>query len=299
MEAISENNFNNFYGALSEYIEYLFIERGLSPNTEEAYRSDLTFFINFLEANNLSTFEEITRNTLNLYIRDMKKYNYSPRSVTRKIASLRGWFKWMLSNEYIDHDPTLSIEQPKLEKRLPKVLTIKEIDTILSHPLPIIDKAIIELFYSSGLRVSELVNLTLSNINLDNGYLRCLGKGSKERLVPIGEEAQLYLKEYLNERDLIQTKNNLNSESLFLDKNANQITRQEVYLLVKKLGTLVNKHITPHTIRHSFATHLLENGADLRVVQELLGHCDVSTTQLYTHISKKRLKDVYFKINND
>lgn len=288
---------NLFYEFLSEYIEYLFVERGLSPNTEHAYRRDLSFFIDFLEKNSVFSFENLTRPVINSYIRDMKQNGYSPTSITRKIASLRGWFKWMIANELIEHDPTLSIEQPKLDRRLPKVLTLAEIEKILSQPLSNRDKAILELLYAAGLRVSELANLAVTNINLDGGYVRCFGKGSKERLVPIGEEACHKIKKYLKERDFILKKTGKKTDILFLSEKGEVISRQDVYLLVKNLGTIVNKHITPHTIRHSFATHMLENGADLRIVQELLGHCDVSTTQLYTHISKKRLKDVYFAIN--
>lgn len=275
------------------------MERGLSQNTEQAYRRDLTFFIEFLEKNSINCFENISRSVINAYIREMKQNNLSPTSITRKIASLRGWFRWMTANELIEHDPTLSIEQPKLDRRLPKVLTLPEIEKILSQPLSFLDKAVLELLYAAGLRVSELVNLDIVNINLDGEYVRCFGKGSKERLVPIGEEAKIKIKNYLKERDFILKKSGKKSEALFLSEKGERISRQDVYILVKKLGNIVNKHITPHTIRHSFATHLLENGADLRIVQELLGHCDVSTTQLYTHISKKRLKDVYFAINSD
>jgi integrase/recombinase XerD len=304
MEVFKQNSnktddFNIFYEFLSEYIEYLFVERGLSPNTEQAYRRDLIFFIEFIEKNSIHDFEKLTRSIINTYIRDMKQKGFSPTSITRKIASLRGWFRWMIANELIEHDPTLSIEQPKLERRLPKVLTLPEIEKILSQPLAVQDKAILELLYASGLRVSELVNLKVANISLDGGYVRCFGKGSKERLVPIGEEARLKIENYLKERDFILRKTRKKTEILFISEKGEIISRQDVYLLVKNLGKIVNKHITPHTIRHSFATHLLENGADLRIVQELLGHCDVSTTQLYTHISKKRLKDVYFAINKD
>lgn len=288
---------NVFYEFLSEYIEYLFVERGLSHNTEQAYKRDLAFFIEYLEKNSINGFENITRSVINAYIREMKQNNYSATSITRKIASLKGWFRWMLANELIDHDPVLGIEQPKLERRLPKVLSVSETEKILSQPMAACEKAMLELLYAAGLRVSELVNLDISNVNFDSGFVKCFGKGSKERIIPFGEEAKIKIKNYLKERDFILKKAGKSKNALFVNEKGERISRQNVYKLVKKLGKIINKNITPHTIRHSFATHLLENGADLRVVQELLGHCDVSTTQLYTHISKKRLKDVYFAIN--
>jgi integrase/recombinase XerD len=296
MEHISDSL---FFKNLSEYIEYLFIERGLSSNTEHAYRRDLTSFINFLDKTQIYNFDDISRSVINSYIRDLRASGLAPTSITRKIASLRGWFKWMVAQEMINHDPTVSLEQPKLSRHLPKILTMGEINKILVQNLSWLERAVFELFYASGLRVSELVDLNLSNVNLEQSYVRCFGKGSKERLVPIGEEAKSAIKFYLRERNSILQKYSLKTSVLFVDENGQNITRQKVYILIKKLGGYVNKHITPHTVRHSFATHMLENGADLRVVQELLGHSDVSTTQLYTHISKKRLKEVYFAINND
>lgn len=288
-----------FYQYLYEYIDYIIIERGLSSNTETAYRSDLCVFIDFLEKNSITSFENITRATLNLFIRELRVNRYASSSITRMIASARGWFRWLISNEYIQFDPTVSIEQPKLMRKLPKVLSIKEMDLLFDQSFNSMDKAILELLYASGLRVSELVNLKLSNVNLSNGYVRCFGKGSKERIVPIGNESKKALEIYLKEREIALLKSNKNSEIFFIRENGSFLNRQDVFRFIKDLGKIVNKKISPHVIRHSFATHLLENGADLRVVQELLGHSDVSTTQLYTHVSKKRLKDVYFAINCD
>lgn len=288
-----------FFNYLSEYIEFLFIERGLSNNTEQAYRRDLTSFVEFIEKNSIKDFEDITRSLINSYIRDLRSRNYASTSITRKIASLRGWFKWMAANELINHDPTVNLEQPRLTRYLPKVLTINEINIILSQKLSSLEKAVFELLYAAGLRVSELTDLNLSNVNLEHSYVRCFGKGSKERLVPFGEEAKAAINFYLKERNFILLNHNLKNSALFIKEDSKRISRQEVYELIKNLGRHVNKHITPHMIRHSFATHMLENGADLRVVQELLGHSDVSTTQLYTHVSKKRLKEVYFEINNE
>lgn len=292
------NSDSYFFEYLSDYLEYLFIERGLSVNTEQAYRRDLVFFIEFLEENLIKSFDEISRSIINSYIRKMRSLNFAPTSITRKIASLRGWFKWMMVNDLINHDPTLSLEQPKLSKYLPKVLSMNEINTILSQDLNLMDRAIFELLYACGLRVSELTNLNLSNVNLEHGYVRCFGKGLKERLVPIGDEARKVIKKYLKERAYRLYKSERKTEAFFVNDSGKRVTRQDVYIIVKNFGKIVNKKITPHTIRHTFATHMLENGADLRVVQELLGHSDVATTQLYTHVSKRRLKEVYFNIDD-
>lgn len=287
-----------FIHYIAQYLEYLEVERGLSQNTIDAYRRDLTHFTEFLSSLDIEDLALIKRTHLNLFVKEMRDKSYSPTSVTRNIASLRGWFGWLCTNEIIVHNPTLSIEQPKLLKKLPKVLTIKEVDSILNKHLSVIERAVFELLYSAGLRVSELVDIKLQNIDLKSNYVRCIGKGSKERLVPIGNRAQEIIKKYLKDRDYYVQKYNLNSKFLFISEKGRKITRQDVYVIIQKLGSKIDKDISPHTLRHSFATHLLENGADLRVVQELLGHSDVSTTQLYTHVSKKRLKDVYFSINS-
>ncbi len=287
-----------FIHYIAQYLEYLEVERGLSSNTIDAYRRDLTFCTDFFIENQIEDFSSIKRMHINAYIKKMRDKNYSQTSISRVIASIRGWFNWLCSNEIINHNPTLSIEQPKLAKKLPKVLSMQEIDSILENNLTILEKAIFELLYASGLRVSELAGLQLQNVDLSLNYVRCIGKGSKERVVPIGKKANLALDRYLKEREYITKKFKLNTKKFFVSENGKEINRQTVYCIIHLLGQKINKHISPHTLRHSFATHLLENGADLRVVQELLGHSDVSTTQLYTHVSKKRLKEVYFAINN-
>ena len=282
---------------ISQYLEYLEIERGLTENTILAYRSDLYSLNEFFIKNNILEISEITRIKLNMYIKNLYDKKYTPRSIAREIATIKGFFKWLNTNEFIGHNPSLSIEQPKLPKRLPKVLSMKEINSLLERNMTKLDKAILELLYAGGLRVSELTNLQIQNIDLKSKFLRCTGKGSKERIVPIGKKACSAVSNYLEERNYTIQKYNLKTKFCFLKDNGQRITRQDVYLFINNLGKNLNKDISPHTIRHSFATHLLENGADLRVVQELLGHSDVSTTQLYTHISKKRLKDIYFSIN--
>lgn len=286
-----------FDSFIVNYIEYLEVERGLSLNTLLAYKSDLFSLSNFLLNVGINDFENIKRIHLNMYIKNLYDKKYTPVSITREIASIKGFFKWLSVNDYIKHNPALAIEQPKLPKKLPKVLSIKEINKLFQNNLTILQKAIIELLYASGLRVSELSNLPISNVDLKTKYVRCIGKGSKERIVPIGGKACSALKKYIDERNLLVKKYNLTTKYLFLNEQGRRITRQDVYKFIRNIGHNIDKDISPHTIRHSFATHLLENGADLRVVQELLGHSDVSTTQLYTHISKKRLKEIYFSIN--
>lgn len=282
---------------LSEYLNYLEIERGLSQNTIDAYRRDLADFLEFCSQKGIEDIQKIERTHINGYFLLVHERKLSPTSVMRKTASLRGFFKWLCANEICDKNPALTLEPPKVPKKLPKVMTIEEINKILSENLDKKEKVIVELLYGCGLRVSELVNLKFNDIDMNGKYLRCIGKGSKERIVPIGSMALKAIKNYQKERDFVLQKNRKNSKHLLLTDCAKNITRQEVYTFIHKLGEKIHKSISPHTLRHSFATHLLENGADLRVVQELLGHSDVSTTQLYTHISKKRLKEVYFAIN--
>ena len=280
---------------LSQYLEYLEIEKGLSINTIDAYRRDLEIFLD--QNNECENFDDFKRNHINNYIMFLHENDYAPSSIMRKIAALKGFFKWGCANELCTINPTLTLEQPKLPKHLPKVLTLNEIDAILKSNLSVLENLIIELLYSCGLRVSELVNLNLNNINLAAKYVICKGKGDKERMIPIGKIAKKAINSYLEERNLLLEKYNLSTNKLLIKENGRFITRQDIYVLIHEKGKLIQKNISPHTLRHSFATHLLENGADLRIVQELLGHSDVSTTQLYTHVSKKRLKDVYFSIN--
>lgn len=282
------------YQIIGEYLEYLELEKGLSQNTLEAYRRDLSEFSQGVE-----DITKVDRMSINMFIRKLRENKLAPSSIIRKMASLRGFFKWASSAGIIDKNPASTLEQPKVPQRLPKVVSIKEIEEMLHNNLTPLEHVIMELLYSCGLRVSELVNLKTSDIDLSSKYVRCFGKGSKERIIPIGEIAKKAVTEYMTKRDFLVKKYNLNTKLLLIQNSGRLITRQDVYTFIHAQGKLIHKNISPHTLRHSFATHLLENGADLRVVQELLGHSDVSTTQLYTHISKKRLKDVYFSINNE
>lgn len=287
-----------FHQSIAEYLESLEVERGLSQNTIDAYRRDLTGMCDFLQTEGLEEFEQIKRNHINYYLKQLHDEGYTAASITRKIAAIRGCFRWLLANEIITQDPSLSIELPKLSKRLPKVVSVSDIEAILSNHLDETESVIMELLYGAGLRVSELVGLELNNIDLASKYVRTFGKGSKERIIPIGEKAKKAIKNYFKIRDFLVKKYRLDTKRVLIKENGKTVTRQDVYVFIKKQGELLKKHISPHTMRHSFATHMLENGADLRVVQELLGHSDVSTTQLYTHVSKKRLKEIYFSINS-
>ena len=283
------------YQIISEYIEYLELEKGLARNTIEAYRRDLE---NFSDTLNIYEVDSVSRLSVNSYIRSLKENKYAPASIMRKVASLRGFFKWADSMGIIGTNPTATLEQPKVPQRLPKVVSIKEIEEMLHNNLTPLEHVIIELLYSCGLRVSELVNLKINDLDLASKYIRCFGKGSKERIVPFGETAIRIIKDYLPTRNFIMKKYKLDTKVFLINENGRFVNRQDIYELVHLQGKFIHKNISPHTLRHSFATHLLENGADLRIVQELLGHSDVSTTQLYTHISKKRLKEVYFAINS-
>ena len=283
---------------IAQYLEYMQAERCLSQNTIDAYRRDLTAFCEFILAlDNIDDFDRIKRTHINYYIKNLHDNNYSPTSITRKLAAIRGWFRWLNANEIIKNDPSTGVELPKLIKKLPKVMTVAEIDKILANHLDETESVTMELLYGAGLRVSELVNLELNNIELSSKYIRCTGKGSKERIIPIGEKAKKSITKYLKHRDILIKKYKLDTKRFLIKNSGHFVTRQDVYVFISKQGEILKKHISPHTLRHSFATHMLENGADLRVVQELLGHSDVSTTQIYTHVSKKRLKDVYFSIN--
>ncbi len=279
---------------LSEYLDYLEIEKGLAENTLEAYRRDLNDFFNFCGDTDV---DNIQRTKINSYVRNLHEMKYSPTSIMRKIASLRGFFKWTCVNEITRTNPALTLEQPKIPQRLPKVLTIEEINNLLNQDLSKLHSVITELLYGCGLRVSELVNLKITDYDLKSKFLECTGKGSKDRIVPLGKKAVQAIKNFLPERDYLLKKFNLQTKFLLVNEKGKKVTRQEIYTFIHEQGKKLHKSISPHTLRHSFATHLLENGADLRVVQELLGHSNVSTTQLYTHISKKRLKEVYFAIN--
>ncbi|MBQ4646187.1 MAG: tyrosine recombinase [Candidatus Gastranaerophilales bacterium] len=281
---------------ISDYLTYLEMERGLSLNTINAYQSDLFAFFEFIGIQEGIELNNLKRKDFSSYTKHLAKNEINPSTITRKIASIKGLFRYLCHKRIIKVNPSISITPPKLPKRLPKVLTESELEKILKENLSIEEYAIVELLYSAGIRVSELTQLELNNIDLAQNMIKVFGKGSKERIVPIGKKCSTALKNYIKKRELIALKYD-SKPYLFLNEKGEKISRQKIYRIIHSLGKTIGKDISPHTIRHSFATHLLERGADLRVVQELLGHSSIVTTQLYTHVSKKTLREVYFNIN--
>lgn len=279
---------------LTEFIDYLQIERGLSEHTLSAYHNDLRQYLDFLHHHQIEGWRETTRLTITGFTKELRERGLAPTSIARKIAALKSFYQFLLREGMVERDPSIDIERPKTARYLPKVLNRSEVTRLVEQPADLRDRAILELLYAGGLRVSELTRVNLQDLNLHTGYVRCYGKGSKERLVPINETAVRALGAYLNEvRPKLKAR--LQERALFLNYAGRRLTRQGIWKVVKEAAkdAGISKEITPHTLRHSFATHLIENGADLRSVQEMLGHADISTTQLYTHISKRRIKEVY------
>lgn len=280
-----------------QFINHLRVERGLADNTIQSYSRDLIRFFDFLNTRGLSPLRA-THDDMRDYMGSLNRA-LSPRSCARNLSALKMFFRFLVSDGKIKSSPARLLGTAKLAQRLPGVLSRQEVDSLLSQPdgsnhLGKRDSALLEILYATGLRVSELVGLKLSNINLEAGYVRLMGKGSKERIVPMGSKALDTLKTYLSEGRPSLLKGR-SSSYLFLNLRGNPITRQGFWKVIKKYGRSagIKKEITPHKLRHSFATHLLEGGADLRSVQVMLGHADISTTQIYTHISRERLKQVH------
>ncbi len=289
---------------ISDYMEFLDVEKGLSANTIASYKNDLNGFVLSIEKKRRNNVRAITSSDIRLYIASLRERELAVTSITRKVVSLRNFFKYLVKEKAIDNDPASKIENPRPWRKLPDVLSIEEVESILAIPdessiLGLRDRAILELLYSCGLRVSELTFLLVNDIDLESGLLKATGKGNKERLVPVGEEALEMVSKYLSTARHSLQKNDITSRKIFLNRSGRGLTRQAVWKLLKKYCLLadVRKKVTPHTLRHSFATHMIERGADLRSVQMLLGHSDISTTQIYTHISLTRMKEVYKKFH--
>lgn len=289
--------------ALDELFMYLKVEKGLAPNTLEAYGRDLRRFADHLAQEGVSDVEGVEATHILSFMLRLHEEGLASRSVARHVVSIRVLFKYLMRNGRIQRDPTIHVESPRLWRRLPDTLSRAEVDRLLAQPgldtVPgIRDSAMIELMYATGVRISELVGLELAQLNLDHGYLLAFGKGRKERLVPMGRMAQERVRLYLEQSRPFLDKG-LGAKAVFLSRNGEGMSRQAFWKIIKKhaLTAGIAKNITPHMMRHSFATHLLEGGADLRSVQEMLGHADISTTQIYTHVTRERLKEIHAKFH--
>lgn len=285
---------------LKEYLSILKFEKNLSENTIQSYRNDLSSFIKFLEKYNVSDPSEIKQKHLSEFFKSLKDIGLSSRSASRYHSTIKGFFKYLFINKYIKESPIDKISAPKLSKNLPSVLSINEIDLILSKPniddkLGLRDKAVLELLYACGLRVSELINLKISSLFFSEEVIRVFGKGSKERIVPIGSSAVKWINKYLTKSRILLEKKMKSENYLFLNTRGTKLSRMGIWKIVEKYvkQSEIMKEVHPHTFRHSFATHLLEGGADLRAVQEMLGHSDISTTQIYTHIDRDYIKQMH------
>jgi integrase/recombinase XerD len=284
---------------LNVFIEYLSVEKGLADNSFAAYELDLKKYIAFLKKKKVCDPKNITRDHVVEFLKHERDSGLAVASIYRELVSVRLFHRFLVREKTLKEDVTELIDSPKKWKTLPEFLTRAEIDRIIEAARSrslwgIRDTAIIELFYAAGLRVSELAGVTLQNIDLDARFVRCMGKGSKERIVPIGRKAVEAIGKYLKARPRLM-KEGRRSEKLFLSKKGAGFTRKGLHDLIKRYAKRagITKTISPHTLRHSFATHLLEGGVDLRIVQELLGHADIATTQIYTHVSRDRLKKVH------
>lgn len=286
--------------AVEDFFHYLVIERGLADNTITSYRRDLNRYVIYLDTVKEKTnWETITRHDIVAFLAILRDEGKSAATISRMISAIRSFHQFLIRDQIVKTDASLHLESPKLDRLLPNILSSEEIDKLLdvrgNKPLELRNKAMLELLYATGLRVTELTTLHVTDLHLNMGFVRCLGKGSKERIIPLGDIAKEALDDYLQHARHILIKKNNSETRLFVNHHGRPLSRQGFWKVLKSLALEagLNKSITPHTLRHSFATHLLENGADLRAVQEMLGHADISTTQIYTHVSKARLKDMY------
>lgn len=285
---------------VQSFIRHLAEERGLAKNTVESYERDLLQFVHYLGQQGLDRLADTKKMHILSYLNHLKQLGRASATVSRCIVSVRALYQHQLRERLIDSDPSTDLEAPKLEKRLPKVLSVEEVGTLLEAPQTaspggMRDKAMLELLYATGIRVSELISLDVGDVNPELGFIRCTGKSSRERIVPLGKIAARCLDAYIQTMRPKLLKQSAPEEALFVNHLGTRITRQGFWKIIKRYALEANIHneITPHTLRHSFAAHLLENGADLRAVQEMLGHADISTTQIYIQLAKHKMKDVY------
>jgi len=286
-----------------QYLNYLLIEKGLSEKTLDSYGSDMAMYLSFLEKNRINNISDADTPVILKHLISMRDAGLGARSRARHLVTIRGFYRFLVQEKILKHDPTRLIDLPKSGLKLPDVLSVEEVRLLLSipdtkTPTGSRDAAMIELLYAAGLRVSELINLKLQAVNMEAGFVRVFGKGSKERVVPIGLFAKEKIDDYLKTARPLILKN-IVSRYLFVARAGKPMTRQGFWKLIKRyaLKAGFNKKITPHSLRHSFASHLLEGGADLRAVQIMLGHVDISTTQIYTHVARKHLKKIHEKFH--
>ena len=287
---------------IDEFLQFLKVERNLSSNTIDSYSRDLNKFLAYLSSHRGSNLTRVNSENIQNYRRFLKTKGISSSSIARNLVALKMFFRFLLREGAIKEDPSYQLESPLSWSKLPEVLSIAEVENLLNQPSILKksgfrDRAILELLYATGMRVSELVNVRLQDLNLKIGYVRCFGKGEKERIVPLGKVAREILQRYLEKVRPVLVKGKRESHFLFINKKGNSFSRQNIWKIIKKYTkkALIKKNVTPHTLRHSFATHLLSGGADLRSVQEMLGHANISTTQIYTHVDRERLKEVHKK----
>jgi integrase/recombinase XerD len=282
------------------FIDYLAVERGLSNNTIEAYEYDISSYINFLIKSAVHSLEQSTSMHVLTFLNHLKHDGKSSSTIFRRLVAIRTFYRFLNEERILTHNPTATMGTPKPSKKLPSVLTIQEMNKLLAAPdmstlSGMRDRAMLEVLYATGVRVSELLSLNTGAIQTSMGFVKVTGKGSKERIIPLGRMAIIFLKEYMDFARNTMLKRSKTEEALFLNHLGLRMTRQGFWKLIKKYAqdAGIHKEITPHTLRHSFATHLLDGGADLRSVQEMLGHADISTTQIYTHVAKTRIQEVY------
>ncbi|MDI2588441.1 MULTISPECIES: site-specific tyrosine recombinase XerD [unclassified Psychrobacillus] len=286
---------------LEDYIHFLRMERQLAENTLVSYKKDLVDYIqSVLETQQLHNLDLVERQHILVHLRKLKEEGKSARTIARHISSIRSFHQFLLREKVTTKDPTIHLELPQIEQKLPNFLSVEELTKLLdsidlSKPQGVRDLAMFELMYASGMRISECLNLDLEDLHLTMGFVRVFGKGGKERIIPLGGAAIRACERYLEEARPKLLKQAERTDAIFISQRGKRLTRQGIWKLLNKhvQSAGIQKDITPHVLRHSFATHLIENGADLRAVQEMLGHSDISTTQIYTHVSKKRLKEVY------
>lgn len=295
----------NWESSIIQFRNYLKLERSLSDNSITAYEADIRKFVTYLDIKkvNISPINTSLQN-LKDFLEWINELGLNARSQARIISGLKAFFKYLLLEDIIDSDPSSLLESPKLGRKLPEVLSIEEIDHIvsaidLSQPEGQRNKAIIETLYSCGLRVSELINLKISNLYFDEGFVRVVGKGDKERLVPIGQKAIKEIRYYFQDRNLQSNIDKASENIVFLNRRGKQLTRVMIFTIIKRLAEKaeIKKNISPHTFRHSFATHLIDGGADLRAVQEMLGHESIITTEIYTHLDREYLRDAIIQFH--